>query len=106
MREVTESDERALGLLAWICDGCKHEQQTLPEYPDDEPALKLADYRINNSRHNRDPRLFGIRPKSRRWEVRIAGGRHGVWIYICMAANVNEAIRLRDRALQQRRGAA
>ena len=37
MREVTEADERRLGLRAWICDACKIERQTTAG-EDDPPA--------------------------------------------------------------------
>src|SRR5262245_53481963 len=101
MRNVTESDERMLGILAWLCDRCKFERQTLEDYapaePIDCPRMQGGVRRGGRTR-DRDPRLFGIRRKSRRWEVRVAGGRCGVWIYVGLVVSLDEAIRLRDQA--------
>jgi hypothetical protein len=118
MREVTESDERAVGVLAWICDECKRETQTLPEYPDDtrrrrDQALGQSVYTDAScdeddatqfhsaGKYSRDPRLRGIRRKAQRWEDRVAGGYNGLWRYIGLYATLEAAIAARDEALRR-----
>ena len=116
MRNVTESDERALGILAWICDCCKNERQTLPVYPETKPR-RIPPASLANGKHSRDPRMRGIRRRWRRWQVRIwqgdpslprpgkhASGR-GRFIYIGSFKSEEEAIRARDQALKEMREA-
>lgn len=103
MRRVTESDERALGIEAWLCDCCKHERQTLPTYPERKGPARPARTGLAAGRHSRDPRLFGIVRRRRRWEARIAGGRAGLWLYVGLFTTMEAAIEARDRALTERR---
>lgn len=110
MREVTESDERVLGIHAWICDSCKREEQTLDDYGekrrsrilslDPAPPAKRGGLGIN-----RDPILFGIVRRSRRFEARVASGRSGVWVYLGLYRSIQEAVQARDQALRRRKAA-
>jgi hypothetical protein len=97
MREVTEADERLVDIRAWLCDRCKWETQTLPCYEDNSAPTNCPTSR-SAGKHARDPRLFGIRPKARRYEVRVAGGSSGLWRYVGMTATLQEAVQLRDAA--------
>lgn len=105
MREVTERDERALGVHAWLCDRCKHEQQTLDDFGDAKPLLMQGVPRITRGGLgiNRHPWLFGIIRRARRYEARIASGRAGVWVYVGLFRTIGEAIAARDAAIRQRR---
>jgi hypothetical protein len=60
--------------------------------------ISQSDERILNGagKHSRDPRLFGIRKRARRWEVRVRGGKSGSWIYVGLAPTIALAIQLRD----------
>jgi hypothetical protein len=104
MREVTESDERELGVFAWICDRCKAEQQTLPDYSDGpEPAKPLAAPRAKQRKRSgrRDPLLHGIVQRWTRFEVRIPSGKGGKWKYIGLYSSIAEAIEARNAELRK-----
>lgn len=90
MRELNDPDECAPGMPAFKCDRCGNQQA---ELADGVNFLPLA-----SGKHSRDPRLAGIRKKSQRWEVRIAGGRKELWIYVGLFSTLEEAIHARDEA--------
>lgn len=110
MREVTESDERILGIHAFICDRCKHEEQTLDDYgsPGRRCAFRLASappLRRGGLGINRHPLLFGIVRRCQCYESRVASGTSGRWIYLGLFKTLAEAVAARDRALLARRKA-
>lgn len=61
------------------------------------PSLSVPRCRgLSSGKHSRDPRMYGIRKKAMRFEVRIAGGKSGHWIYLGIAPTLAAAIELRD----------